>query len=164
MAARLWTALLMLAVFAMHSPQCTSLAADRAHASGAAHTTSVVAPAAPAAVDSHVGGIPTAAMTTVQTGTGPMADGHPSADPATAAHPAVVGDGGHDSTSHGWAGHLWALCLAVLAAGIAVLLAVLVPRLVALAAPALRRARASASGWLAPLRPPDLSALCLLRI
>jgi hypothetical protein len=144
MAARLWTALLILAaVFAMHGLQC---AADGAHASGAAHTTSVVAPAAAAGVDSHVAGIPTTAMTAAQIGAGPTVDG------------------GHGSAPHGSAGHLWTLCLAVLAAAIAVLLALLVPRLVGLVSPALRQARARAAGWLTPLRPPDLSALCLLRI
>jgi hypothetical protein len=137
MAARLWTALLLLAaVFALHGLQCT---AD-AHASGAARTTSVVAPAAPPAVDSHVGAS------------------------AAADDPAAVSDGRHGSPLHGSAGHLWTLCLAVLAAGIAVLLALLVPRLVGLVSPALRRVRTRTVGWLAPLRPPDLSALCLLRI
>jgi hypothetical protein len=126
----------------MHGLQRTSVA-DGAHASGATHTTSLVAPAA---VDSHVAGNPTAAMAIAQTVTGPMVDG------------------GHSSTPHESAGHLWTLCLAVLAFGIAVLLALLVPRLVGPAFPALRRAHIRTTGWLAPLRPPDLSALCLLRI
>jgi hypothetical protein len=163
MATRLWTALLMLfGVFAMHGLQCTS-AADGAHASGAAHTTSVVAPAAPAAVDSPVAGIPTAAMATAQAGTASMAAGHPGAEPAAAGHPTALGGGGYGSPPHGSAGHLWTLCLAVLAAGIAVLLALLVHRLVELVSPALPRGRAHAAGWLPPSRPPDLFALCILR-
>jgi hypothetical protein len=55
------------------------------------------------------------------------------------------------------------VCLAVLAAGLAVLLAVLAPRLLRLVAPAAARLRRGAV-WPALLRPPDLSSLCVLRI
>jgi hypothetical protein len=162
MAGRLWTALLMLAaVFAMHGLQCTSAGTP---SSGATHTTSLVGPAEAAAVDGHVAGDPTAAMTMPQSGTGPMADGHPGANPVAAEQPAAVSDHGHGSTPHGSAGHLWTLCLAVLAAGIALPLALFAPRLVGPTAPAVRRTYARVGGWLAPLGPPDLSALCLLRI
>jgi hypothetical protein len=147
MATRLWTALLMLAaVFAMHGLQCAS-AADGTHTSDAVHAPSYAvhapsdAPTAPASEGAHLAGGPAAADLAV----------------------AVVDDA-HGSTPHESAGHLWTLCLAVLAAGIAALLTVLAPRLIGLAWPALRRVRGRAYRWLTPLRPPDLSALCLLRI
>jgi hypothetical protein len=184
MATRLWTALLMLAaVFAMHGLQCTS-AADTPHASGAVHAASGAVhaasaavhaasaavhaasdvPAAPAADDSHPAGGPTAAMAVAHTGTAPGAGDHAVADAAAADGPAAVSDAGHGSAPHEAAGHLGTLCLAVLAAGIAVLLALLVPRLVGLASPALRRVRGRTCRWLTLLRPPDLFSLCLLRI
>jgi hypothetical protein len=157
MTTRLWTALLMLAaVFAMHGLQCTS-AAD---STDAAHTASVVTPAAAAAGGSHLYGGPTAAMAD----SAPVAGGHAVADPAAADRVAEMTDAGHGSMPHGWGGHLWTLCLAVLAVGLAVLLAQLAPRLIGLASPALRSARGRARGWLTPPRPPDLSSLCLLRI
>lgn len=82
---------------------------------------------------------------------------------AVAAAAAPV-DAGHGGAPHNSSAHLWTACLAVLAAALATLLALLVPRLVQLGPPVLRSARARAAGWLIPPRPPDLSALCLLRI
>jgi hypothetical protein len=161
MRARLWTALLMLAaVFAMHGLQCTSIAVDTSSA-GVNWT-----PAAAVAV----AGVET------MTSTSPV-HGHPVGNAVSPMTGSVAADlpvlppasGSHDTECctappHDMAGHLWALCLAVLAAGITVLLALLIPRLVGLVSPALQRARAHAHGWVAPLRPPDLSTLCLLRI
>ncbi|WP_138733824.1 DUF6153 family protein [Modestobacter excelsi] len=157
MAARLWTALLMLAaVFAMHGVQCAG-AADSA--TSAATTVHVVTPA-------HSG---SSAMTALAPGQALPAVGAARADDATSAHTTVAAaavpvGAGHGSAPHDWAAHLWTACLAVLAAALAVLLALLVPRLVRLGPPALRSPSARASGWLVPPRPPDLSALCLLRI
>jgi hypothetical protein len=149
MAARLWTALLMLAaVFAMHGLQCTSAAAQSVGVAPA-H----IATAAPTSTDGHSAGAtapgPADLMAADQAVTGPPA--------------AASADPGHGSTPHGSAEHLRTLCLAVLAAGIAVLLAMTGARLIQLASPALRRARTRVSGWLPPPRPPDLFALCLLR-
>jgi hypothetical protein len=88
---------------------------------------------------------------------------HATATTSVAAVAAPV-DAGHGGAPHDWAAHLWTACLAVLAVALAVLLALLVPRLVQLGPPAPRNARTRARGWLTPPRPPDLSALCLLRI
>jgi hypothetical protein len=93
-----------------------------------------------------------------------LGDAMVSGPAVTDPHAAPAADAQRGTGPHGAAEHLWTLCLAVLAAGLAVLLAVLAPRLIGAAAAALRRARARAAGGLAPLRPPDLSALCLLRI
>jgi hypothetical protein len=67
------------------------------------------------------------------------------------------------SDSRGTAGHLWTVCLAVLAAALAMLLAVLLPHLRLVARLALPRVRGRLRS-LRPPRPPDLSELCLLRI
>jgi Family of unknown function (DUF6153) len=160
MGARLWTALLMLAaVFAMHGLQCTSIAVD---------TSSAGANWVPAA-DVAVAGVES--MTAASTVHGQPA-GSPVSPVAGSASaylpglPPVSGghDPGHGPAPHDMAGHLWALCLAVLAAGLAVLLALLLPRLLTLLPAAWARLRTHASTSLAPLRPPDLHALCLLRI
>ena len=156
MAARLWTALLLLgAVFAMHGVQCT-VAAD-----GGARTS---APAAAGQGVSALGrGVPpltTAVLTTVTDPVdGAHAGGAAHAGPAVGAAP---GPAGHGGAPHDTAGHLWTVCLAVLAAGLAVLLAVLTPRPARPTALALTAVRVL-SGSVVP-RPPDLSALCLLRI
>jgi hypothetical protein len=160
MAARLWTALLMLtAVFAMHGVQCTA-AADGA---GSAATTAHVATTA------HAGSV---AMTELTPGHArPAAEAASFDDPmpahaatATVAAVAAPVDAGHGGVPHDWAAHLWTACLAVLAVALAVLFALLVPRLVQQGRPGPRNARTRARGWLTPPRPPDLSALCLLRI
>jgi hypothetical protein len=154
MTARLWTALLLLAgIVAMHGLQCTSATAHGSAAAPAPGFAGAVAMGAPLAADGHI------TDATVPGVPDPMAGDSAVTGPRGAA-PTDAGYG----TAPSGAAHLWTLCLAALAAGIAVLLAVLAPRLVRLAAPALRRAYASAAGCLAPPRPPDLSALCLLRI
>ncbi|MCW2676036.1 MAG: hypothetical protein JWR70_1076 [Modestobacter sp.] len=157
MAARLWTALLMLAaVFAMHGLQCTS-AADESHTAGGMHAASVLSTASVAA-DGHSPADPFVAMAVTHTAVMPM---NSAAPPATDLVEGSPGAGHGDP--HGSTGHLWTLCLAVLATGLAVLLALLVPRLLALTIPALHRARDRAPDWLAPVRAPDLHALCILR-
>ena len=161
MAARLWTALLMLtAVFAMHGLQCTA-AADGA---GSAATTAHVATPA------HAGSVAMTAVPAGQVGPAPGAasfdDPMPAHTTATATVAAVAAlvDAGHSGAPHDWVAHLWTACLAVLAVALAVLLALLVPRLVQLEPPAPRNASTRARRWGTPPRPPDLSALCLLRI
>ena len=153
MVGRRWAALLVLAaVFAVHGVQCTSLAVDSAaHAHGPAHAAPLVlTPSATA--DDHGGGIAASApQHTV------------SLLPAAAGAATAVVGAGHDTSPPGSAGHLWTLCLAVLAAGLAVLLAVLAARLVPLARRLALRAPVRGPGWVAPPRPPDLFALCLLR-
>jgi hypothetical protein len=146
-----WTALLMLAaVFAMHGLPSVSALPGRASA------------AAPVAVS-----VP-APMTTLVT----AADGAH----AHAADSPVIGSGNsgvlepaagverHGPAPHDSAGHLWTLCLAVLAAALAAVLATLLPGPVRLNGSSLERARRRAPRWLVPPRPPDLSSLGLLRI
>ncbi|MGY1820520.1 hypothetical protein [Geodermatophilus sp. SYSU D00079] len=154
MTGRLWTAVLVLAaVFAMHGVQCAAALGD--------HATDHVSTAAPepaVSLDRAPGGHP-AAMTV-------DAAEHPAATGAVvvAAAPAALLAADHGSTPAGAVGHLWTLCLAVLAAGLVVLLALLLPRLLTLLPVAWARLRTHASAGLAPLRPPDLHSLCLLRI
>lgn len=150
MAGRRWAALLLLAaVFTMHGLQCTSVAVDgTAHAAGPAHAAPLV----------RTGPAPAGDSTDPAVAAGPV----DTMTPGPAALPAVV-DGGPDTSPHGTGDHLWTLCLAVLVAGLAVLLAVLALRRVSLARHALRRPRIRGPGWVAPPRAPDLFTLCLLR-
>ena len=144
MTARRCTVLLLLAgVFALHGVQCTAGGTDAAAGHAAA------APAVHSGADALE---VTAGVAAVEE--------QPLAPPAVAA---AVAGAGYGSVPHDAAGHLWTVCVAVLAAGLAVLLAVLAPRLASVAARAVVHLRAAA-GSLAQPRPPDLSALCLLRI
>ncbi len=160
MTTRLWTALLMLAaVFALHGLQCTAGSTD----SAAGHTAGHVA-ASPAGhgdvaamtAEAAPVGLGSAGMSAI----GEHSSGHPS---VVAAVVAAATDTEHRGAPHDAAGHLWTVCLAVLAAGLAVLLALVAPRLLRLTRPA------AALTWLRPhpgpalLRPPDLFALCVLR-
>ncbi|MGY1834580.1 hypothetical protein ACI79P_05665 [Blastococcus sp. SYSU DS0510] len=163
MAARGWTALLLLAaVFAMHGLQCTTAGTEHPAGHG-------VAPVAAAPAGLLEGGLHT----------GPVSPGHEAHSSAhagehgsvqgaaamvAAAPPVGLVAADHGSAPAGAGGHLWALCLAVLAAGLAVLLALLLPRLLTLLPAAWARLRTHTSTGLAPLRPPDLHSLCLLRI
>ncbi|SHN78394.1 hypothetical protein SAMN05660350_02609 [Geodermatophilus obscurus] len=152
MAGRGWTAgLLLFAVLFMHGLQCGSAADGAAH-SGAAPVVSV-AVAAPVVGDAH-------RADAAADHAGPEAAVPHAADHATAG--AVLGGDHGDAPRHG-AGHLWAVCLAVLAAGLALLLGLLGSRLVPRASAALNRALTHAAGSLPMPRPPDLHALCLLR-
>jgi hypothetical protein len=146
MAGRLWTALLVLAgVFAVHGAQCT--AADGGHVATHPPTASIVLTALAPGHAAEAAGV-----------TAPT-------DPAPGAHIATTATAGdrRPDAPHETADHLWTLCLAVLAAALAALLAALLPRPARLTGPALIHARARLRS-LAPPRPPDLSALCLLRI
>jgi hypothetical protein len=158
MAARGWTALLLLAaVFAMHGLQCT--AAGTGNATGHGAVPVAAASAGPLDDGPH--------PTTAQPGLEALSGAHgsvPGITAVVAAGPtAGLPGAGHDSAPATAGGHLWALCLAVLAAGLTVLVALL-PRLLTLLPAACARLRRHASTARAPLRPPDLHSLCLLRI
>lgn len=154
MRARVWTAfLLMAAVFTMHGLQC-SAATEGPRAGHAMPTTA-----------------------TATEGVGRLADG-PAIDHAVPAALEFAGlaltrsavvtgehpprDGGH-GTPRSDADHLWALCLAVLIAGIAVLLGLHGDRLSQVAREVRASGRARAPGGLPLPRSPDLSVLCVLR-
>ncbi|UOY00140.1 hypothetical protein [Blastococcus sp. PRF04-17] len=148
-----WVLLLLAAVFSVHGLQCA--AADSGAMTGS-HGTVHTTPAEPG----HV---------LHEAGPGPVmepADAMTAAAPAALVAGAVTGAslaGGHDSTPYG-GGHLWALCLAVLAAGLAAMLLVLTGRLGEFRLPCTRRATGGLWAWLRPPRPPDLYSLCLMRI
>ncbi|TFV51790.1 MULTISPECIES: DUF6153 family protein [unclassified Blastococcus] len=148
-----WVLLLLAAVFAMHGLQC---AAADSGTTTAAHGTVHTTPAKPDPV-LHGAGL------------GPVLE---STAAMTAAAPAAVVAGsaigmslaaGHDSTPHA-AGHLWAVCLAVLAAGLAAMLLVLTGRLAEFRLLVTRRTTGGSWAGLHPPRPPDLYSLCLMRI
>ncbi|MGY1725169.1 DUF6153 family protein [Blastococcus sp. SYSU DS0533] len=148
--ARGWTALLLAAVFAVHGLQCTAAATDHPAEHGIA----------------ALAAIPVEPLDDGATSTGTDAHGATrGAFSAVAATAPLAGllAADHGSAPTGAGGHLWALCLAVLAAGLALLLTLL-PRLLAPLPAAWARLRTHASIGLAPLRPPDLHSLCLLRI
>ncbi|SFF22331.1 DUF6153 family protein [Blastococcus tunisiensis] len=135
---RFWAVLLLAAVFAMHGLQC---AAGMLPAGGAHHTAPALAVAA----------------------VGPV--GHVTAGAPTPDGPEHLGttEAARDTPSPAPSGHLEALCLAVAAAGLAVLLLALgLPSRGVPLSPRWHRAMRR-PGWLRPPRPPDLHALCLLR-
>lgn len=152
MGRRLILALLALgAVFAVHGIQC--LAAEATHGQ---HAMAVTASS-------------TALVATTSPGVGhtsaDLADGHTSTSGHASGAPATAIPGAPRGSSHDVAGHLWEVCLAVLAAGLALGLTALVDRV------ARRVVELTAIGPGSPgrrsgrlLRPPDLSQLCLLRI
>ncbi len=155
MAARGWTALLLLAaVFAMHGLQCTAAGTD--HAAGHGAATAAPAPAGLLGNGAHTGATNT--PTDV-----PGAHVDTLVMVVAAAPAAGLLAAGHDSTPVGAGGHLWTLCLAVLAAGLAALLVLLLPRTPTLPGPPRAWLRTRLPTGLAPLRPPDLNALCVLR-
>jgi hypothetical protein len=156
MGARLWTALLMLAaVFSMHGLQCTAGDSAVEHVStplGAA--ASVGAPAAAI----HVGTVAAAISDPWR-----VAATHGARDAASTGStglpaPQAPQAPGHDA-------HVWAVCLAVLLAGLTILGAVALLR--GMAVPLIRGSPTPSrwlTGWSRQPRPPDLSVLCLLRI
>jgi hypothetical protein len=148
-----WVLLLLAAVFTMHGLPCA--AADSGGPSGAHDTIHAIGAAGPHPV-----------LHLVATGAA-MASDHTTASPlAAAVTVATIGmplGADHDSTPHG-SGHLRAWCLAVLAAGLAVLLLALVGRSPGTRLPLPLRAIGRAWGWQSPPRPPDLNSLCLMRI
>ncbi|MGY1679925.1 hypothetical protein [Geodermatophilus sp. SYSU D01176] len=156
MTVRLWTALLLLAaVFTVHGAQCTAAAEGAGSASHPAVGATGLGP-----IHSQ---LPATAPTILADPTDTVhATGAGHAGPPDTAVTAAPASAGHGGAPHDAAGHLWTACLAVLAAGLAVLLAVLAPRLAHLTSPALTHARARFRSRTP--RPPGLSALCLLRI
>lgn len=150
---RAWILLLLAAVFTMHGLQC---AADDSGTASATHAIS------------HAGGVGghEPVLHPDALGAALTSADHRAASPLTAAvapAPASVPVGaGHDSDPHA-AGHLWALCLAVLAAGLAALSLALAGRLLEVGLPRARPHHRSLRAWLSPLRPPDLHSLCLMR-
>lgn len=145
--------LLLAAVFTMHGLQCAAADSGTTTAPhGTVHTT----PAAPDPV-LHAAG-PGMVMESAAAMTAA-----PAAAVAAGTAIGVSLAGGHDSTPHP-AGHLWALCLAVLAAGLAAMLLVLTGRLGEFRLPLTRRTTGGPWAWLRPPRPPDLYSLCLMRI
>ncbi|MCZ2818538.1 DUF6153 family protein [Modestobacter sp. VKM Ac-2984] len=142
---RVWTALLLLAaVFGVHGVQCTTVGPSLEHASVThALTASADVPAAAAQV------AVAAAM-----------PGHHHAAPQGADEAGVTG-----SLAPWHDGHVLAVCLAVLLAGLTVVGAL--ARLRGLAARLVRGSPSSphrTTGWSWQPRPPDLAELCLLRI
>ncbi|WP_147252394.1 DUF6153 family protein [Blastococcus sp. TF02A-30] len=148
-----WVLLLLAAVFAMHGLQC---AAADSGTTTAAHGTVHTTPAQPDPVLHAVG--PGMVMESAAA----MTAAAPAAVVAGAAIGASLTEG-HDGAPHP-AGHLWALCLAVLAAGLAAILLVLTGRLGEFRLPLTRRTTGGPWAWLRPPRPPDLYSLCLMRI
>ncbi|MGY1682428.1 hypothetical protein [Geodermatophilus sp. SYSU D01176] len=149
-AARGWAAaLLFAAVLLGHGLQCGSAADGVVHGvhGGDAAALSV----ALTAIDAHLSGSAADHGADVSA-TAPPATHHDAA-PATTAGSAP----GH---WHGLPGHLWAVCLAVLAAGLAILLALAALRQ---PWPTASPVRLRGLFWPTPPRPPDLFSLCVLR-
>ena len=148
--ARLWAALLLLAaVFAMHGIQCMATGSALEHGST---SLGAAASVGAAAASVHVG---------------PVADAMPDHGRVAATHGAgdagTTGASGLPAPWHD--AHALAVCLAVLLAGLTFLGASALRRGVAV--PLVRGSPTSArwpTGWARQPRPPDLSALCLLRI
>ncbi|MCW2741628.1 MAG: exported protein of unknown function [Blastococcus sp.] len=144
MSARLvWVLLLLAAVFSMHGVQCVAAHGEDGHGSTGSITAALVESAASA----------------------PVAMGHQvSGDVPRVAPLAAIAVLPHDSSTGDDAG-LWAVCLAVLMTGVVLLIAVaLVRREAAFLLPARAVPALWHTGWSRLPRPPDLSALCLLRI
>ena len=149
-----WVLLLLAAVFTMHGLQCA--AAESTAPPGAHGAIHAIAAAGPDPV--VLMAAPGAAMASADRMTAPHL-----ATAVTASTVAIPLGAHHDSVPRG-AGHLYALCLAVLAAGLAVLLLALLRGSRAITPPLARRAAGRVWEWLGPPRPPDLYSLCLMRI
>jgi hypothetical protein len=144
-----WALLVLAAVFAMHGLQCMAGGSgmDRGHAPA-----SLVQPAGLLIDD-----------LSVQRDTGPSTTARAFGPERLGAHgdPAPVAS--TSSYPTGSLDHLWTVCLAVLSAGLAVLLIVLVHALTAGRLPALHPDVRPWPPALHPLRPPDPFFLCVLR-
>ena len=158
-AARGWAAVLLLAaVFLGHGLQCATTGNGATHvgtAVGAGHAVSADDGLSATAVAVGAAHAQPTASVTVHTGTAPATE-HDVAPAATT--------GGTQGHWHGLPGHLLAACLAVLAAGLAILLVLAALGLVRLVLAAARRSCVRGLPWLVPPRPPDLLSLCVLRI
>ncbi len=152
--ARGWAALLLLAaVFLGHGLQCGSPSDGAAHAGPDRDIPTMSVTIAAAGV--HL----------TATAAGHGADSAASAPPTThsGTSPATTA-GSAPGHWHGLPGHLWAVCLAVLAAGLAVLLVLTGPRLLRQRTPpAASPSWLRGLSWPAPTRPPDPFCLCVLR-
>lgn len=142
---RLWVLLLLAAIFSMHGAQYIAADAGLRHAEVAVAQHGVEDPLAAESPSGSMdaGGELQQVTSSVEAG-------------ETAGQP---------SPGHGVAAHLWSLCLGILYAGLVLLAAVSLIGIVA--APVLRGVASHLSlfgGWARLPRPPDLSALCLLRI
>ncbi|WP_100501205.1 hypothetical protein [Geodermatophilus chilensis] len=152
-AARGWAAVLLLAaVFLGHGLQCGSPAGGAAHGAHDSDTPAVLVTLP--ATDAHL--TPSAAGHGSEASVMAPLVAHHDAAPTTT----VGSTPGH---WHGLPGHLWAICLAVLAAGLAVLLILAARRLLRPAPSAPLPAWLRGLSWPAPLRPPDPFSLCVLR-
>lgn len=140
---RLWVLLLLAAIFSMHGAQYIAADAGLRHAE--------VTVAQHGTEDSLDAGLLSGSMA--------AGDQLRQADPSPGAK-AMAGQPGH-----GVAAHVWSLCLAILYAGLVLLAA---GSLLGVVAARVVRGVASQlslfKGWSRLPRPPDLSALCLLRI
>jgi hypothetical protein len=153
MTGRGWTAaLLLFAVLFVHGLQCGSAADGAAHLGADPMVSLGVTAAAADEADRADATAPHASPLAAALAHG--ADQMPAG---------AVLSSEHGGTSHPAAGHLWAVCSAVLAAGLAVLIALVGSRLVPRAPAALARTVSRAAGSLPLPRPPDLHALCLQR-
>ncbi|WNV74805.1 hypothetical protein [Geodermatophilus sp. DSM 44513] len=150
-AARTWAAVLLLAaVFLGHGLQCDPAGATGpAAGAGAGHAV-------------HVTAVPVELAASL-TATPPAAGVPAPAGDAAAPHHDAADVGGAPGHGPDLPGHLWAACLAVLAAGLAVLLGLAVPRLLARVLPTTAPARLPRRSAPPPLRPPDPFFLCVLR-
>ena len=146
-ARRMWALLLLAAVFYMHGVQCMATDVAGHGMTGAGHVPSAVSEQAPE-LHSTLAAAPTlsAAAVAVQTTIAVAADISPDGFPP-----------------HGSA--LIAVCLTMVLTGVSALAAA---ALIGRAPASIVRARATSplwhTGWSRVPRPPDLSALCLLRI
>ena len=142
---RLWVLLLLAAIFSMHGAQYIAANAGLRHAEVAVAQHGTEDPLDDGSLSGSM-----AADDQVQ-----------QADPSLAAT-AMAGQPG---PSHGAAAHVWSLCLAILYAGLILLAAAgLLGRVTAPVARGTASHLSLFTGWSRLPRPPDLSALCLLRI
>ena len=145
---RLWVLLLLAAIFSMHGAQYIAADAGLRHAEAAVAQHGAEDPLD----DESLSGSMVADEQLQQ------------ADPPLGAT-AMAGQPGQSDSSHDVAAHLWSLCLAIMYAALVLLAAA---SLIGRVAAPVRRGVASHlslfTGWSRLPRPPDLSALCLLRI
>lgn len=146
---RLWSLLLLAAVFVMHGVQCMAADVDGGHAA--------MAPVVASVETGHSSGLEAAADGAAAGVLITVAVVHSVAGPLDAGLP-VERDLGHGAD-------LWAMCLAVVVGGLVLLGAMGLLRRGAVTPVRGSPSRPSATVIIAgPLRPPRLSSLCLLRI
>ena len=134
---RTWIVVLLAAVFLMHGVPL--MATER-----------VAAPASHAGTSTLEGGIDLRTVAAASSAGDVTAYGEERTD--------------HGSTSHSMASHVWNVCLAVLLMGMALLAATASRRLSSHTDRRVTPRVRGAIGWVHPPRPPNLAALCLLRI